>query len=172
MFSFWLLVQRLVNESISPPKIFCPAPVEKSFEQAFSDKLHNQLVLRKNSSTNKSNKSSSTEAKKVSQASAAQLSSMVNNARAALGNRELANALHNVDKIIVQGTKKKRWILQEYKEILGADYSDSIVTKKKGNHSYIDPDWPIIHMKLSIKKYYRVEKLAIYNVITTGIKEF
>ena len=53
------------------------------------------------------------EAKSVSQASAAQLSSMVNDARVALGARELATAPHNVNEIIVQGTKQKRRILQE-----------------------------------------------------------
>ena len=71
------------------------------------------------------------EAKKVSQASAAQLSSMVDDARTAMGIRESNIAPHNVDKIIIQGAKQKRWILQEYKAAFGADYSDSIVTKKK-----------------------------------------
>ena len=107
----------------------------------------------------------------MSQALAAQLSSMVNNARVALGVRESTTAPHNVSKIIIQGTTQKRWILQEYKESFGAGYSDSIVTKKKGKHSYIDPDQPIICMKPSITKYYRVEELTIYNVITTEIKE-
>ena len=113
---------------LSPRKIFCLAPVEKSFEQAFSDKLHNQLVLRPKPSTNRP---SSTEAKKVSQALAAQLSSMVNNARVALGVCESTIALHNIDEIIIQGTKQKRRILQEYEAAFGANYLDSIITKKK-----------------------------------------
>ena len=79
--------------------------MEKSFEQAFSDKLHNQIVPRSKPSTNKS---SSTEAKKVSQALAAQLRSMVYNARVASGVRESTIALNNDDEIIVQGTKQKR----------------------------------------------------------------
>jgi len=97
---------------------------------------------------------------------------MVDDARVALGVSESTTVPHNVDEIIVQGTKQKRRILQEYKEAFGADYLDSIVTKKKGKHYYINPDWPIICMKPSSTKYYRVEELTIYNVITTVIKEF
>ena len=113
------------------------------------------------------------------QASPAQLSSMVDNARVALGARKLRVAVlarestavpHNDDKIIVQGTKQKRLILQEYEEKFGTNYSDSIITKKKGKHSYIDPDRKIIRMRPSITKYYRVEEFIIYNVITTVIK--
>jgi hypothetical protein len=97
---------------------------------------------------------------------------MVEDARVALGARELATTPHNYDEFIVQGTKQKRRILQEYKEKFGTDYSDSIITKKKGRHSSINPDWKIVCMRPSIKEYYRVEELTIYNVITTVIKEF
>ena len=95
---------------------------------------------------------------------------MVNNARVALGVRESTNELHNVDDIIVQRTKQKRRILQEYEEAFGTDHSDSIIAKKKGKQSYINPDRPIIRMRPSITKYYRVEELTIYNVIMTVIK--
>jgi hypothetical protein len=126
-------------------------------------------------------KLSETEARSMRQASPAQLSSMVDDARVAIEARksrvtvparELTAVLHNDDEIIVQGTKQKRQILQEYEEKFGTDYSDSIITKKKGKHSSIDPDQKIVCMKPSIKKYYRVEELTIYNVITTVIKEF
>ena len=73
----------------------------------------------------------------MSQALATQLSSMVDDARLALGVRELNITPHNVDKVIIQGTKQKRRILQEYKDAFGASHSDSIVTnKKKDKHSY------------------------------------
>ena len=124
-----------------PPKVSRPALVDESFERSFRDKLHNQLVLRNRSSTVKL---SETEAKGVRQASPAQLSSMVDDARVALGARELATTPHNYDEFIVQGTKQKRRILQEYKEKIGANYSDSIITKKKGKHSYTNPDRKII----------------------------
>jgi hypothetical protein len=92
---------------------------------------------------------------------------MIDDARVALGTRELRVALparklpatpHNNDEIIVQGTKQKRLILQEYEETFGTDYPDSIITKKKGKHSSIDPVRKIVHMKPSIKKYYRAEE--------------
>jgi hypothetical protein len=84
--------------------------VDKSFKRLFRDNLHNKLLLRNKSSTIKQ---SETEARSVRQASPAQLSSMVNDARVALGARELAIAPPNFDEIIVQGTKQKRLILQE-----------------------------------------------------------
>ena len=77
-----------------PPKVSRLALVDESFERSFRDKLHNQLVLRNRSSTIKL---SETEAKGVRQASSAQLSSMVDNVRVALGARELATTPHNND---------------------------------------------------------------------------
>ena len=73
------------------------------------------------------------EARGIRQASPAQLSSMVDDARVALGALELRVLLparkstdvpHNDDEIIVQGTKQKRRILQEYEEKFGTNYSD------------------------------------------------
>ena len=113
------------------------ALVDESYERLFRDKLHNQLVLRKKSSTINL---SETEARSVRQASPTQLSSMIYDARVALEARELRVPLparkltavpHNDDKIIVQGTKQKRLILQEYEEKFGTDYPDSIISKKK-----------------------------------------
>jgi hypothetical protein len=104
---------------------------------------------------------------------------MVDDARVAIEARELkvtapASELtavpHNDDEIIVQGTKQKHQILQEYKDTCGTNYPDSITTKKKGRHSHINPARKIVRMKPSIKKYYRVEELTVYNVITTVIK--
>ena len=103
---------------------------DESFERSFRDKLHNQLVLATKPSTIKS---SGAEARSVRQASPAQLSSMVEDARVALGARELRVALpareltavpHNDDEIIVHGTKQKRRILQEYEDTSGTNYPD------------------------------------------------
>jgi hypothetical protein len=105
---------------------------------------------------------------------------MVDKARAAIEDHESkvkapasgpTATLHNDDEIIIQGTRQKRWILQEYEDTFGSNYPDSITTKKKGKHSQIDPLRKIVRMKPSIKKYYRVEELTIYNVVTTVIKE-
>ena len=53
---------------------------------------------------------------------------------------ELTAVPHNNDEIIIQGTKQKCRILQEYKEKSDTNYSDSIINKKKGKHCSIDPD--------------------------------
>ena len=74
--------------------------------------------------------------------------------------------------IIIARTKHKKRILQEYESEFGRDFLDSIVTRKKGKHS-IDPIDPApIRMKPSIKKYYQVQELKIYNIITMVITEF
>ena len=86
---------------------------------------------------------------------------MIDDARAALGTRELkvtlparevlAAPLNNYE-IIVQGTKQKCLILQEYKEKFGTEYPDSIITKKKGKHSSINPAQKVVRMRPSIQK--------------------
>ena len=140
-----------------PPKVLRPTRVDESFERLFRDNLHNKLLLRNKSSTIKLPE---TEARSVRQASPTQLSYMVDDARVAIGARELRVTVpareltavpHNNDEIIVQGTKQKRRILQEYEEKFSTDYSDSIFTKKKGKHSHIYPDWKIVRMRPSIK---------------------
>jgi hypothetical protein len=63
-------------------------------------------------------------------------------------------------------------ILQEYKAEFGNDYPHSIITKRKGKHSH-EPDIVTpTRMLPSIKKYYRVQELTLYNAITTLIKEY
>jgi len=70
------------------------------------------------------------EARRVRQASPAQLRSMVDEARAAIEVRELkvmgpasglTAALQNDDEIIIQGSRQKRRILQEYEDTFGAN---------------------------------------------------
>ena len=58
------------------------------------------------------------------------------------------------DDVIITGKKHKMQILQEYEAEFGANYPNSIITKKKGNHSH-EPD--MVHhtcMSPSIKKHY------------------
>ena len=64
--------------------------MDESFKRLFRDNLHNKLLLRNKSSTIKL---SETEARSVRQASPAQLSSMIDDARVTLGARELRVAL-------------------------------------------------------------------------------
>ena len=75
------------------------------------------------------------------------------------------------DDVIVTGKKHKMQILKEYEAIYGADFPNLIITKKKGKQSC---EQDIVHptrMSPSIKKYYRVKELTLYNVITAVIKE-
>ena len=63
-------------------------------------------------------------------------------------------------------------ILQKYKAEFGTDHPTSIITKRKGKHSCeLDVLTPNC-MLPSIKKYYRVQELTLYNVITMVIKEY
>jgi len=93
----------------------------------------------------------------------------------ALANTDLGLTLPSElvdDNIIITGKKHKMQILQEYKAEFGAAYPKSVITRRKGKHSY-EPD--IVHptcMSPSIKKYYQVQELMLYNVITTVIKEY
>jgi hypothetical protein len=75
------------------------------------------------------------------------------------------------DDVIVKGKKQKMQILQDYEDKFGAEYPHSITTKKKGKHSCERDITLSTRMKPSIKKYYRVVELTLYNVITTVIKE-
>ena len=63
-------------------------------------------------------------------------------------------------------------ILQEYKAEFGADFPKSIITRKQGKHCHeLDNITPTC-MLPSIKKYYQVQELTLYNFITTVIKEY
>ena len=76
------------------------------------------------------------------------------------------------DNVIVTGTKHKILILHEYGREFGSNNPDSIVTRKKGKkyHNWIN-NTPA-PMSLSVRKYYWVQELTLYNVITTVIKEY
>ncbi len=76
----------------------------------------------------------------------------------------------------VSGTREKKRILEEYVSKFGSGHQESIITKKKGKLDINKPlhfatsSWK--GMKPSSDKYYRVEELAIYNVITIVIQEY
>jgi hypothetical protein len=87
-------------------------------------------------------------------------------------NPSLPAELDNDCDVIVTGTKHNILILQEYKREFGSDNPDSIVTRKKGkkSHNWIN-NTPAC-MSPSVKKYYWVQELTLYNIITTVIKEY
>ena len=75
------------------------------------------------------------------------------------------------DDVIVTGTKHKMLILREYEEEFGGDTQKSIITRKKGKHCHKKNTLTPTRMSPSIRKYYRVKELTLYNVITLVIKE-
>jgi len=76
------------------------------------------------------------------------------------------------DDVIITRTKHKMQIIQDYETKYGGDFPKSIVTRQKGKHSHQTNTITPTCMLQSIKKYYRVQELLLYNVITTVIKEY
>ena len=74
------------------------------------------------------------------------------------------------DNVIVKGKKHKMQILTDYEATYGADFTHPIITKKKGKHSCKQDIVNPTCMLPSIKKYYRLIELTLYNIITTVIK--
>jgi len=106
------------------------------------------------------------------QAATSSLKVKVTSARAKTNlNLSLPAELVN-DGVIVTGTKHKICILQEYERESGLDNPNLNFTIKMGKqfHTWIN-DTPA-RMSPSVRKYYWVQELTIYNVITTVIKEY
>jgi len=73
---------------------------------------------------------------------------------------------------IVAGTKHKRKILEKYKTEFSPGFTNLIVTRKKGKHCKNQPDDCSKRMAPLIKKHYQVNKLTLYIVITTVMREY
>jgi hypothetical protein len=76
-----------------------------------------------------------------------------------------------VELTINLGKKEKKCILEKYQMQHGSDYNDSIVTKKKGKTANDSSLLDRTRMRPSLDKWYRVEELFLYHVITTVIRE-
>jgi hypothetical protein len=75
---------------------------------------------------------------------------------------------------LVTGTKEKRRILQQHEMRIGADYSSSIITKKKGKLAADDvsPSIPFARMQPELNKYYQVDTITLHNVIAIVMREY
>jgi hypothetical protein len=150
-----------------PPK---PAYIG-SFKQQIAEKVHNDLVLRTKPPPIMATACPLTERSTFTTLAP----SLRVKVSSALAKTDIGLSLPSelVDNnVIIKGKQHKRQILQEYEANFGADYPKSIIAKRKGKHSH-EPDF--VHptrMSPSIKKYYRVQELSLYNVITTVIKEY
>jgi hypothetical protein len=147
------------------------AELTYSFEQQIAVKIHSNLVLRNNHPP-ETGAADSPPTK--SNTATKQATSLRVKVASALAIEDLDLTLPSAlvdDDVIVKGKEQKRQILQDYEDKFGTEYPHSITTKKKGKHS-CERDSPLsTRMAPSIKKYYRVVELTLYNVITTVIKE-
>ncbi len=136
-----------------------------TFDQALSNKVHKNLVTKKQPPTTKD---------RAQPTSAVTLPSLLKKIETTVGaNFDLPSKRApplGEEGAIVMGSAHKKRILQEYESEFG-DGITSIVTKKKGKTSITDYPPPLIRMKAAIGKYYRVQELTLYNVITTLLKE-
>ena len=159
------------------------------FEQNLSNKVHSDFVIPKRSVTKRDSLHLSQLIEKCPIDNALDKSSITQASGFALGINLGRDNLHQPAQaqnpalkspIIKQKqepdtltSKEKKRILDQYQNTYGADYSSSIVTSKKGKQTH---DINNCHnrrsrMKPSLDKWYRVEDLHLYNVITTVIKE-
>ena len=158
------------------PVASCPTIIQKpefidSFEDQIAKRVHNDLVLRKHPPA--SNTAAYLRAEHSPCTTlATQLRVKVASALAKTDlDLSLLSELVN-DNVIAKGKAHKMQILQEYEAEFGTDHPISIITKRKGKRSReLDVVTPTC-MSPSIKKYYRVQELTLYNIITTAIKEY
>ena len=123
----------------SPPKLVRPVQSTSiSFDQALSDKLHSSLVLRPTASQKACNAPS--RSKSLNTATSNELaptttSSGVKSQIASLlstkDSKSVEQTTSTNDPIIVQGTRDKKRILDDYQKKFGKDCDDSIVVRKK-----------------------------------------
>ena len=162
----------------SPPKLVRPAQSTLIlFDQALSNKLHSSLVLRPSASQKIQNPSARSKSHDIANSNELIPTTTPSGDKSQIArllstkDPELVNqAISIKDPIIVQGTRNKKRILDDYQKKSGKDSNDSIVARKKGK---ISDDISIDRYRLrpSLDKWYRVGDLHLYNVITTIIKE-
>jgi hypothetical protein len=163
---------------VSPPKVVRPLYVALvSFEQVHSNKLFITLVIQPIASkkvlTALLLSKLAKPTKPLQQTSLTEAPDVKSKIVTLLHTSNSVTASHDMlsnNSIIVQGTHKKKCILMDYQEKFGSEYPESIVTRKKGKISN-DASLHCARMRPSLKKWYRVGDLHLYNVITTIIKE-
>ena len=162
----------------SPPKLVRPAQSTSIlFDQALSNKLHSSLVLRPSASQKIQNPSARSKLHDIANSNEpiptttpSGIKSQIARLLSTKDPESVNQATSINDPIIVQGTRDKKRILDDYQKKFGKDSNDSIVARKKGK---ISDDISIdrSRMRPSLDKWYCVGDLHLYNVITTIIKE-
>lgn len=148
----------------SKPPVRLPKP-SLSFDSLLRDKLHSNLVLR-----NKHPPAAETPS--IMQPLARGVGAQIIKSPLPMLTASVPPPIEvdNPD-IVVAGTKQKDAILAAY-EAKFKTGSTEVVTKRKGKRSLVTALYSCKRMRPSRDKYYRVDELTIYNVITTVIKEF
>ena len=161
----------------SPPQLVRPTrSTSISFEQALSNKLHSSLVIPSIVSKKQPTKSGSSTSSTLTLSSKSTLPVVAESQSITPYCDTKDNSLSlpipiQIEPNIHLGIIEKNTILDKYQSTYGSDYPDSIVTKKKGKISDDNLCLNRSRMRPSLDKWYRVEELYLYNVITTIIKE-
>jgi hypothetical protein len=147
------------------------------FEQVLSNKLNSTLVIRPNASKRISTalllSTLAKPAEPLHQPSLTDAPAVNSKIVTLLHTSNSVTASHDMlsnNSIIAKGMCEKKRTLAAYHEKFGSEYSELIVTRKKGKIS----DNTSLHcarMRPSLNKWYQVGDLHLYNVITTTIKK-
>jgi hypothetical protein len=127
----------------SPPKLVRPAQSTSiSFDQALSNKLHSSLVLRPTASQKIQNPTARSKSHDIAKSNvpipittSLGVKSQIAHLLSTKDPESVNQATSLNDPIIVQGTRDKKRILDDYQKKYGKDRTDSIVVRKKGKTS-------------------------------------
>jgi hypothetical protein len=145
----------------SPPQLVQPTLLTRTlFEQGFSNKLHNSLVIKNKSQTKQSIK----QLRDALPSSIPAALVAASNKKAALSLAPPQSCTPSLPMPIsglstsVSGSKEKKCILEEYVSKFGSGYQEPIITKKKGKLDQNEPLQSLASsqqcMKPSTNKYY------------------
>ena len=166
-----------------------------TFERALYDNLHGKIITRPKLVKHQAPQSTNTIARTVP--STAQQIDAINSSEAVMNyspspliDALLATPIESVvcqaatSSPLFHGTREKKHILDEYQKQYGGDSPESIITAKKGKISDLkstctEPTVATrkgivrdgVRMKISRDKYYRVDDVDIYSVISTVLRE-
>jgi hypothetical protein len=147
------------------------------FEQVCSNKLRSTLVIQPTTSKKVSTalllSKLAKPAEPLHQPSPTDVSDVNSKIVTLLHTSNSMKASHDMssnNSIIVNGMREKKHILIAYQKKISSEYSELIVTRKKGK---ISNDTSLHHarMRPSLNKWNQVGDLHLYNLITTIIKE-
>ena len=132
----------------SPPKLIRPVQSTSiSFDQALSDKLHSSLVLRPTASQKIQNPPAHSKSHDIAKSNepiptttSLGVKSQIARLLSTKDSESVDQTTSINDPIIVQGTRDKKRILDNYQKKYGKDSNDSIVVRKNKTSDHISLD--------------------------------